>query len=86
MIAAIGKVGHKVLQHLYTGKKWVGTQSKVASELAAKKGYVKTSKAITGISQKGNLGIKWADKTARKYPKSASAVGGAALWDFLDKG
>ena len=84
MIAAIGKVGHKILQHLYTGKKWVGTQSKVASELAAKKGYVKTSKAITGISQKGNLGIKLGVKKAKEYPKTASAIGGAAAWDFLD--
>ena len=85
MIQAIGKVGHEILKHLYTGKKWIGTQSKVVSELAAKKGYVQTSKAITGVSQKGNVAIKWVDKTARKYPRSASAVGGAALWDFLDK-
>ena len=85
MIAAIGKVGHKILEHLYTGKKWIGTQSKVASELAAKKGYVKTSKAITGLSQKGNLGIKWGVEKAKKYPRTASAIGGAALWDILDK-
>ena len=84
MIAAIGKVGHKILDHLYTGKKWVGAKSKVASELAAKKGYVKTSKAITGVSQKGNLGIKWSAKKAKEYPKIASAIGGAATIKFLD--
>ena len=85
MIQAIGKVGQEILKHLYTGKKWVGAKSKVAAEFAAKKGHPNISKTISGVSQKGNLGIKWIDKTARKYPKSASAVGGAALWDFLDK-
>ena len=84
MIQAIGKVGHEILKHLYTGKKWIGTQSKVVSELAAKKGYVQTSKAITGVSQKGNQAIKWADKTARKYPKSSAAIGGAVGWDIID--
>ena len=85
MIQAIGKVGQEILKHLYTGKKWVGVKSKVASEFAAKKGYVKTSKAITGVSQKGNLGIKWGVEKAKKYPRTASAIGGAALWDILDK-
>jgi hypothetical protein len=85
MITAIGKVGQEILKHLYTGKKWIGTQSRVASELAAKKGYVKTSKAITGVSQKGNIAIKWGAKKAKEYPKTASAIGGAALWDILDK-
>jgi len=84
MIQAIGKVGHEILKHLYTGKKWIGTQSKVVSELAAKKGYVQTSKAITGVSQKGNLGIKWSAKKAKEYPKIASAIAGAATIKFLD--
>ena len=85
MITAIGKVGQEILKHLYTGKKWVGAQSVKAAGFAAKKGHPHISKTITGVSQKGNVAIKWADKTARKYPKSASAVGGAALWDFLDR-
>ena len=84
MIAAIGKVGHKVLQHLYTGKKWIGTQSIKAADFAGKKGYAKTSKVITGVSQKGNQAIKWADKTARKHPKSSAALGGAVAWDIID--
>ena len=84
MIQAIGKVGQEILKHLYTGKKWVGAQSVKAAGFAATKGHPQVSKAITGISQKGNVGIKWIDKTARKYPKSAAAIGGAAIWDFLD--
>ena len=85
MIQAIGKVGQEILKHLYTGKKWVGTQSKVAAEFAAKKGYKKTSQAITGVSQKGNLGIKWGVEKAKKYTKTAAGLGGAIGWDILDK-
>ena len=85
MIQAIGKVGQEILKHLYTGKKWVGAKSKVAAEFAAKKGYKKTSQAITGVSQKGNLGIKWSAEKAKKYPKTAAGLGGAIGWDILDK-
>ena len=85
MISAIGKVGQEILKHLYTGKKWVGVKSKVAAEFAAKKGYKKTSQAITGVSQKGNLGIKWGVEKAKKYPKTAAGLGGAIGWDILDK-
>ena len=84
MIAAIGKVGHKVLQHLYTGKKWIGTQSIKAADFAGKKGYAKTSKVITGVSQKGNQGIKYGIAQAKKYPRTASAIAGAATIKFLD--
>jgi len=31
-----------------------------------------------------NKGINYADKTIRKYPKSASAVGGAIAFDIFD--
>ena len=85
MIQAIGKVGHEILKHLYTGKKWIGTQSVKAASFAAKKGHPHISKTITGVSQKGNLGIKWGVEKAKKYPRTASAIGGAAAWDFLDK-
>ena len=33
---------------------------------------------------KGNKGINYGVETAKKYPKSASAVGGASLMAFLD--
>ena len=84
MIQAIGKVGQEILKHLYTGKKWIGTQSKEAASFAAKKGHPHVSKTITGVSQKGNLGIKWGAKKAKEYPKIASAIGGAATIKFLD--
>ena len=85
MIQAIGKVGQEILKHLYTGKKWVGAKSKVAAEFAAKKGHPNISKTITGVSQKGNLGIKWGAAKAKQYPKTAAGLGGAIGWDILDK-
>jgi len=84
MIQAIGKVGQEILKHLYTGKKWVGAQSVKAAGFAATKGHPQVSKAITGVSQKGNLGIKWGVEKAKKYPKTAAAIGGAATIKFLD--
>jgi MOSC domain-containing protein YiiM len=84
MIQAIGKVGQEILKHLYTGKKWVGAQSVKAAGFAATKGHPHVSKAITGVSQKGNLAIKWSAKKAKEYPKIASAVAGAATIKFLD--
>ena len=85
MIAAIGKVGQEILKHLYTGKKWVGTQSTAAAAFAAKKGHPGISKAITGTSKRTGEGVKWIEKSAKKYPKTTAGIGGAVLWDILDK-
>jgi hypothetical protein len=81
---AAGTFGKQILKHLYTGKKWVGTQSVKAADFAGKKGYAKTSKVITGVSQKGNQGIKYGVAQAKKYPRTASAIAGAATIKFLD--
>ena len=83
-IAAAGTVGLRILKSLYKGKKWIGRGSKKASEFAAKH-HAGTSKFITGTSQKVHKGTKYVARKIKKYPKTASAVGGAALWDFLDK-
>jgi hypothetical protein len=79
-----GRIGVAFLEKLYKGKSFIGKQSVKAADLAAKKGYVQTSKAITGISQKGNVAIKWSAKKAKEYPKIAAAIGGAATIKFLD--
>ena len=42
------------------------------------------AKAVAIAGKKTNEGIKFADKTIRKYPKSASAVGGAIAFDIFD--
>jgi hypothetical protein len=81
---AAGTFGRQILKKLYTGQKWVGKKTALGADIAAKKGYHGTSKFITGTSQRTSQGIKWAKKKAKKYPKTAAAIGGAAAWDFLD--
>ena len=39
---------------------------------------------ITGTSQKVHQGTKYVGKKTKKYPKSASAIGGAIAWDMFD--
>ena len=83
-VVGAGRFGHQILKTLYKGQKWVGKKTAIGADLAAKKGWHGTSKFMTGTSQKTSQGIKWAKKKAKKYPKTASAIGGAAAWDFLD--
>ena len=84
MIAAAGKLGIEIVKKLKFGKSYIGKQSKKGVTYLGNRGYAKSAKALDVAATKGNVAIKWVDKTARKYPRSASAVGGAALWDFLD--
>ena len=83
-VAAAGTVGLRILRSLYKGKKWIGRGSKKTAEIAAKH-HAGTSKFITGSSQKVHQGTKYVARKIKKYPKTASAIGGAAAWDFLDK-
>ena len=83
-VAAAGSVGLRILRTLYKGKKWIGRGSKTLSAKAGKAGFAKTSQAISGISKKTHLGTKYLGKKIKKYPKTASVIGGAAAWDFLD--
>ena len=84
-VAAAGSVGLRILKTLYKGKKWIGRGSKKTAEFAGKH-HAGTSKFITGTTQKVHKGTRWAGKKIKKYPKTSAAVGGAAAWDFLDKG
>ena len=83
-VVGAGRFGHQILKTLYKGQKWVGKKTAIGADLAAKKGWHGTSKFMTGTSQKTSQGIKWAKKKAKKYPKTAAAIGGAAAWDILD--
>ena len=83
-VVGAGRFGPQILKTLYKGQKWVGKKTAVGADLAAKKGWHGTSKFMTGTSQKTSQGIKWAKKKAKKYPKTAAAIGGAAAWDILD--
>ena len=83
-VAAAGTIGLRILKTLYRGKKWIGKGSKTLSAKAGKAGFAKTSQVITGTSQKVHKGTKWAGQKIKKYPKTASALGGAVAWDMLD--
>ena len=84
-VVGAGRFGHQILKTLYKGQKWVGKKTAIGADLAAKKGWHGTSKFMTGTSQKTSKGIKWAKTKAKKYPKTAAALGGAAAWDILEK-
>jgi hypothetical protein len=68
-----GSVGLRILRTLYGAKAKISKASKATSNLAAKKGYAKTSKSITGVSKKTHTGTKLAKKYIKKYPKSFSS-------------
>ena len=82
---AAGRVGVSMLRHLYKGKKKLGKVAKVAASRAGKHGFTKTSKAITGVSKKAHVYSRQAGKLIKKHPKASSAIGGAVLWDILDR-
>jgi len=81
---AAGGAAMKILKLLYKGKKKIGKGSSMAADLAAKKGFTKTSAAITGASQKTHKGMMATKKLAKKYPKSAAALTGAVGYDIFD--
>ena len=81
---AAGGAEMKMLKLLYKGKKKIGKGSSMAADLASKKGFTKTSAAITGASQKTQKGYMATKNLAKKYPKSAAAVTGAVAFDIFD--
>ena len=84
MIPAIGKVGAEFVKKLYTAKKFAGKKTGDAVKHLSAKGHHKTAKYTNLAAQNVNKGIKFTDATIRKYPKSASAVGGAIAFDIFD--
>ena len=84
MIPAIGRVGVKFLEKLYKGKSFAGKKTGDVVKHLSAKGHHKTAKYTNLAAQNVNKGIKFTDATIRKYPKSASAVGGAIAFDIFD--
>ena len=85
MIAAAGKLVIEIVKKLKFGKSYIGKQSKKGVTYLGNKGYAKSARALDVAATKGNVAINWSAKKAKEYPKIASAIGGAALWDFLDR-
>jgi len=84
IIPTAASVGLRILKTLYKGKRKIGKGSAVVADKVGKAGFTGTSQAITGASKKVHQGTKFVGKKIKKYPKSASAVGGASLLAFLD--
>ena len=81
---AAGGAAMKMLRMLYKAKKKTGKGFAMAADKAGKAGFTKTSKVISGTAQKTHKGTMKAKALAKKYPKSASAVGGAIAFDIFD--
>ena len=79
-----GSVALRMLKTLYKAKKKVGKGTSFVADKAAKGGFTKTSKAITGASQKVHSGLRKTKALAKEYPKSAAALGGAIGYDIFD--
>jgi len=82
---AAGSTALRFLRTLYKAKKKVGKGASMAAGYAGKKGFAKTSQAITGASQKTHKGFMASKRMIKKYPKTSAAIGGAAAWDFIDR-
>ena len=79
-----GKLGIEIVKKLKFGKSFIGKKSKEAVTTLGNKKYAKSAKVLDAVMTKGNKGINYGVAKAKKYPKSASAVGGASLMAFLD--
>ena len=84
MITAIGKVGQEFVKKLYQGKAFAGKKTQESVRYFTNKKKPKIAKGIDIVGQNVNKGIKVVDESIRKYPKTASAVGGAIAFDIFD--
>ena len=78
-----GKLGIEIVKKLKFGKSFIGKKSKEAVTTLGNKKHFKSAKVLDAVMTKGNKGINYGVSTAKKYPKSASALGGAAAWDLM---
>ena len=74
----------KMLRTLYKAKKGIRTGASTSSKFLATKGMDKSAKVAEAVGKKVNSGPRQAGKTIKKYPKTASAVGGAIAFDIFD--
>ena len=79
-----GKLGIEIVKKLKFGKSFIGKKSKEAVTTLGNKKHFKSAKVLDAVMTKGNKGINYSVATAKKYPRSASAVGGAIAFDIFD--
>ena len=74
----------KMLRTLYKAKKGIRTGASTSSKFLATKGMDKSAKVAEAVGKKVTSGSRQVGKTIKKYPKTASAVGGAIAFDIFD--
>ena len=79
-----GSMALKMLRTLYKAKKGIRTGASTSSKFLATKGMDKSAKVAEAVGKKVTSGSRAVGKTIKKYPKSASAVGGAIGFDLID--
>ena len=79
-----GSMALKMLKTLYKAKKGIRTGASTSSKFLATKGMDKSAKVAEAVGKKVTSGSRQVGKTIKKYPKSASAVGGAIAFDIFD--
>ena len=79
-----GSMAFKILRTLYKAKKGIRTGANQSSKFLSTKGFDKSAKIAEGVGKKVTSGSRQVGKTIKKYPKSASAVGGAIAFDIFD--
>ena len=79
-----GSMALKMLRTLYKAKKGIRTGASTSSKFLATKGMDKSAKVAEAVGKKVTSGSRQAGKTIKKYPKTASAVGGAIAFDIFD--
>ena len=79
-----GSMALKMLRTLYKAKKGIRTGASTSSKFLASKGMDKSAKVAEAVGKKVTSGSRQAGKTIKKYPKTASAVGGAIAFDIFD--
>tara|TARA_R100000479_G_scaffold1804_1_gene1155 strand:+ start:233 stop:502 length:270 start_codon:yes stop_codon:yes gene_type:complete len=79
-----GTAAFKILRGLYRGKKAVRSSTKSASKFFASKKMPGTAKFAESVGKQTTKATRYATKTVKDNPKTASFVGGAMIWDILD--
>ena len=79
-----GSMAFNILRTLYKGKKMIRTGTKASSKFLASKNMGTSAKIAEGVGKKVTSGVRTTQKTIKKYPKTASAVGGAIAFDIFD--
>jgi hypothetical protein len=79
-----GSMAFNVLRTLYKGKKAIRKGASTSSKFLASKNMPGIAKGAEGVGKGVTKATRYTQKKLKKYPKTASAVGGAIAFDIFD--